>query len=250
MSCSARLPVYVFLTSMLFVGQPLYAAVAFAGCYLLGAARRRSSAPRCCAARLVKGTARPMVLELPELQGAVVHQRADLGARSGLRLPQDRRHDHHGDQRGDVVAERLSDGRRRRRRRSRCSKRAAATADQAAAKALLAAGRLGAGAGAAAAAASPDASAASPSRSSAPLGYDWQLTVGILTSFLAREVFVSTMSVLLGGSDDPDLADTGVISAHPRRDARRRLAAVHAGHVGQRAGVLRAGDAVHCRRWR
>jgi len=46
----------------------------------------------------------------------------------------------------------------------------------------------------------------------APLGYDWQLTVGVLTSFLAREVFVSTMSVLLGGSDDPDLADTGVIA--------------------------------------
>ena len=32
----------------------------------------------------------------------------------------------------------------------------------------------------------------------APLGFDWQLTVGILTSFLAREVFVSTMSVLRG----------------------------------------------------
>jgi ferrous iron transport protein B len=31
----------------------------------------------------------------------------------------------------------------------------------------------------------------------APLGYDSQLTVGVLTSFLAREVFVSTMSVLL-----------------------------------------------------
>src|SRR6185369_14633373 len=28
----------------------------------------------------------------------------------------------------------------------------------------------------------------------APLGYDWQLTVGVLTSFVAREVFVSTMS--------------------------------------------------------
>ena len=53
----------------------------------------------------------------------------------------------------------------------------------------------------------------------APLGYDWQLTVGVLTSFLAREVFVSTMSVLLGGSDDPDLADTGVIARI--RGARR-----------------------------
>ena len=44
----------------------------------------------------------------------------------------------------------------------------------------------------------------------APLGYDWQLTVGVLTSFLAREVFVSTMSVLLGGASD-DVEDLGVI---------------------------------------
>jgi ferrous iron transport protein B len=38
----------------------------------------------------------------------------------------------------------------------------------------------------------------------APLGYDWQLTVGVLTSFLAREVFVSTMSVLVAEGADPD----------------------------------------------
>jgi ferrous iron transport protein B len=44
----------------------------------------------------------------------------------------------------------------------------------------------------------------------APLGYDWQLTVSVLTSFLAREVFVSTLSVLVGGGGDADL-DDGVI---------------------------------------
>jgi ferrous iron transport protein B len=44
----------------------------------------------------------------------------------------------------------------------------------------------------------------------APLGYDWQLTVGVLTSFLAREVFVSTMSVLVGGAGDGEV-DDGVI---------------------------------------
>jgi ferrous iron transport protein B len=44
-----------------------------------------------------------------------------------------------------------------------------------------------------------------------PLGFDWQLTVGVITSFLAREVFVSTMSVLEGGSGDADV-DEGVIS--------------------------------------
>jgi ferrous iron transport protein B len=45
----------------------------------------------------------------------------------------------------------------------------------------------------------------------APLGYDWQLTLGVVTSFLAREVFVSTMSVLVGGAGDPDV-DEGVIA--------------------------------------
>jgi ferrous iron transport protein B len=44
-----------------------------------------------------------------------------------------------------------------------------------------------------------------------PLGFDWQLTVGILTSFLAREVFVSTMSVLAGGQADGDVNE-GVVA--------------------------------------
>jgi ferrous iron transport protein B len=35
-----------------------------------------------------------------------------------------------------------------------------------------------------------------------PLGYDWQLTVGVLSSFVAREVFVSTMAVVLAGAED------------------------------------------------
>jgi ferrous iron transport protein B len=45
----------------------------------------------------------------------------------------------------------------------------------------------------------------------APLGYDWQLTVGVLTSFLAREVFVSTMTVLLAGDAEADVEEVGVI---------------------------------------
>jgi ferrous iron transport protein B len=44
-----------------------------------------------------------------------------------------------------------------------------------------------------------------------PLGFDWQLTVGVLTSFLAREVFVSTMSVLVGAGNESEV-DEGVIS--------------------------------------
>src|SRR5262249_46352699 len=55
----------------------------------------------------------------------------------------------------------------------------------------------------------------------APLGYDWQLTVGVLTSFAAREVFVSTMAVVLAGAaDDADAApDEG--GFEQRKNARR-----------------------------
>ncbi len=65
MSCSARLPVYVLLTSLLFAGRPALAGLMFAG--VLRARRGRGVSDGCgvradhaCAAR-----ARPMVLELP-----------------------------------------------------------------------------------------------------------------------------------------------------------------------------------------
>jgi ferrous iron transport protein B len=38
----------------------------------------------------------------------------------------------------------------------------------------------------------------------APLGYDRQLTIGVLTSFAAREVFVSTMAVVVAGEEDSE----------------------------------------------
>ncbi len=40
-----------------------------------------------------------------------------------------------------------------------------------------------------------------------PLGYDWQLTIGVMTSLLAREVFVSTMTVVLVGTEDDPAED-------------------------------------------
>ena len=45
----------------------------------------------------------------------------------------------------------------------------------------------------------------------APLGFDWQLTVGVVTSFAAREVFVSTMTVLEGGTEGSGV-DAGVVT--------------------------------------
>ena len=65
MSCSARLPVYVLLTSLLFADQPAARRAGVRG--LLHAGRRRGAGDaRCCsAARSCTGRARPMVLELP-----------------------------------------------------------------------------------------------------------------------------------------------------------------------------------------
>jgi ferrous iron transport protein B len=43
----------------------------------------------------------------------------------------------------------------------------------------------------------------------APIGLDWQLTIGVVTSFAAREVFVSTLAVIFAGADEAE--DEGVI---------------------------------------
>lgn len=51
----------------------------------------------------------------------------------------------------------------------------------------------------------------------APLGYDWKMGVGILTSFVAREVFVGTMSTLYSLNDD---APEGKVTEKMRNDVK------------------------------
>jgi len=54
----------------------------------------------------------------------------------------------------------------------------------------------------------------------APLGFDWKIGIGIVTSFAAREVFVSTMSVVysVGGGDSETAV--GKLAATLRRQVR------------------------------
>jgi ferrous iron transport protein B len=208
MSCSARLPVYVLLTSMLFVDQPFYAGLAFAACYLLGSFAALASA-FVIRRTLVKGAARPMVLELPSYKAPSLVNAVLSAKDQGLAFLKTA---------GTVIMAicilmwwlsaypksappARAEAMRAEAGRAATPEAAAAITEQAdelearAQQAGSFAGRLG--------------KLAEPVF--APLGYDWQLTVGVLTSFLAREVFVSTMSVLLGGAQDPDLADRGVI---------------------------------------
>jgi len=75
MSCSARLPVYVLLCGVLFTDRPLMAGAAFVGCYALGAAAGLLTA--LLARRTVlRGPSRPMVLELPSYR--IPHLRTAL----------------------------------------------------------------------------------------------------------------------------------------------------------------------------
>jgi ferrous iron transport protein B len=194
MSCSARLPVYVLLTSLLFADQPALAGLAFAACYVLGGSAALLSA-WLFGRSLLRGQARPMVLELPSYKVPSLKNAVLTAKDQGIAFLRTA---------GTVIVAicivmwwlsaypRVDDS--------------VVIADQQAAPTASAnlatqqqsasyAGQLG--------------RALQPVF--APLGYDWQLTVGVMTSFLAREVFVSTMAVLAGTNGDADV-DEGVIS--------------------------------------
>jgi ferrous iron transport protein B len=208
MSCSARLPVYVLLTSLLFTGQPLFAGLAFAACYALGASAALGSA-LLFRRTLLRGEARPMILELPSYKSPSLRNALVAAKDQGLAFLKTA---------GTAImaicivmwwlntfprvgptpeadalrvqAEAAADP-----AQAETFRANARLIDQRAAQAGSFAGRLG----------------QTLQPAFAPLGFDWQLTVGVLTSFLAREVFVSTMSVLVGDAND-DVTDQGVIA--------------------------------------
>ena len=208
MSCSARLPVYVLLTSLLFRDRPLLAGLAFAACYVLGGLAALVSA-WLFGRTMLKGQARPMVLELPSYKTPSLSNALITAKDQGLAFlrtvgttivaicvvmwwlsayPRVEAPAQAAALRAEAAAPGVTPAR---------ADALIAEADVVEARATQAgsyAGRIG--------------RAAQPVFD--PLGYDWQLTVGVLTSFLAREVFVSTLSVLVGGAGDPDV-DDGVI---------------------------------------
>ena len=190
MSCSARLPVYVLLIGILSVGKPAwFAGAAFVACYALGAVAGLLTA-LLARRTLLRGPARPLVMELPPYRVPAL--------RNALLVTWDRalvflRNAGTTILAISVVMWWLS-----------AFPRAEGT-DARMQQAGSFAGQLG--------------EAAAPAF--APLGFDSQLTVGVLTSFLAREVFVSTMGVLAGAGSDADPADRTVleqVAAMPRAD--------------------------------
>ena len=207
MSCTARIPVYVLLIGIIFPKQPSMQAIAFTGCYVLGATGGLLTA-LLARRTILKGKSRPMALELPSYRipdlrsallltadrGMVFLKKAGtlivaisivlwwLGAYPKHETP-------------TLVQTQIG---------PHMSEQEVAEAEQFNAEQLeLFRESL------------PsyktflDHIGSTVQPVFAPLGYNDQLTVGVLASFAAREVFVSTMAIQVAGYDDID--DEGVL---------------------------------------
>ena len=211
MSCTARLPVYVLLISLLFAGRPWLAGLAFVGCYATGALAGLLSA-YLVRRTLLRGPARPMLLELPPYRKPsvrialwVMYDRGVLFIKNAgtmiLAIC--------------VVMWWLSaypkvapspELLQMRAQTIEVAQKANANPEQV--QALESAmnlqesreQQLGSMAGTLGVIAEP---------LFRPLGFDHQLTVAVLTSFLAREVFVSTLMIISStdSNDEASLLD-------------------------------------------
>ncbi|MBX9736022.1 MAG: ferrous iron transporter B [Phycisphaerales bacterium] len=218
MTCSARLPVYVLLTGLLFKDSPWLAAAAFVGCYALGILAGVFSA-LLARRTILRGSTRPMALELPSYKlpslrnalsttidrGMVFIKKAGtailaiciilwwLGSFPKVDAPTqavELRQSVAGladDSAVPTIGEAAINGPGEPTTAADVRARADRI-EHAHAKSSSFMGMLG--------------RTAQPAF--APLGYDWQLTVGVIASFAAREVFVSTMSVVIAGEEEGD----------------------------------------------
>lgn len=208
MTCSARLPVYALLVVVLFPERPGMQALAFTGCYALGIVAGLLSA-LLARRTILKGAGRPMAMELPSYRvPSLPSALRTMGERSWVFLrkagtvilaitivlwwlgsyPQ-----------VDPPAEAVE-----------LRAMAAQETDEASALALEErADRLEASHGAERSFMGHVGRTVQPVFE--PLGYDWQLSVGVVASFAAREVFVSTMAVITTGQEDAE--DESVLNA-------------------------------------
>jgi ferrous iron transport protein B len=205
MACSARLPVYVLLVGLLFRDRPLMAALAFVGCYLVGIAAGILSA---LVARktILRGPSRPMALELPTYKLP--------GIRTALLTAWDRGRMFLLKAGTNILAicivlwwlsafPRVDPPSAAVQLEERAAMVAAAGGTPEEADELRSdAARLTAMHAQAGSFSGRIGRAVQPVLG--PLGFDWQLSVGIVTSFAAREVFVSTMAVIVAGERDAE----------------------------------------------
>ena len=202
MACSARIPVYAMVTALLFPTSPLKAAVVFTAAYATGVVAALGAA-LVFRRTILPGASKPLMIELPPyrlpgLRTALLHtfDRAKIFVK----------------QAGTIILAislilwALS-------YYPKSSPPAAAVTMNAQAAQLETSGDTGK---ADALRAAADRLTAQTSLQNsfagkigraiepaiAPLGYDWQIGIGILSSFAAREVIVSTMAIVYGVGKD------------------------------------------------
>lgn len=215
MSCSARVGVYVLLVTILFPDNALFAGLAFAGCYALGAIAALLTA-LLFRKTFLRGKSRPMVLELPPYRfpclrtafytsydrsivflknaGGIIlaicivmwwisaYPRSPIPPQAQALIAQAALEDASAATASDAqLAQSYAD------RRSALLLEAELITHRQQQQQSFA-GQLG--------------GLVQPVF--APLGLDDRLTVAVLTSFLAREVFRSTVTVLVGTNDGDD----------------------------------------------
>jgi len=195
MTCSARLPVYAMVMALLFPDEPLKASLLFTAAYALGIVAALAMA-WIFKKTLLKGQTKPLVIELPNYRmpslrnafllmldralafvktagttimviSLVIWALATYPKTTVEQMPAELQ---------SHVAELVSDGK---------EDAAARLVDQAQLERSFA-GQFG--------------RAVEPVF--APLGFDWKMSVGVITSFAAREVIVSTIAVLYGVGEE------------------------------------------------
>lgn len=224
-TCSARLPVYAMIAALLFRDEPQMAALLFLAAYVLGIVAALGMA-FVFKRSLLKGQTRPMVIELPgyrlpSLRNALLTtlDRAKVFLRKAgtvilaisivlwamMTWPMLDEGDLSADVaapvkqlRSEADAQDLADANDERPGDALRSQADRLIAQQSLEYSL--AGRIG--------------KAVEPVLS--PLGFDWKINVGVVSSFAARETVVSTLAIVYGMSDD-DAEDTETLSETLRR---------------------------------
>lgn len=212
MSCSARLPVYTLLVSVLFHDRPAIGALAFVGCYVLGIVAGLGSA-MIARRTFLPGKSRPMILELP------TYKRPSL--KTAFLLTYDRAGTFVKSAGTSILAicivlwwlgsyPKVGPSPMAEELRAQATVNAtkaeelnteADRLDAMYAKEHSMIGRMG----------------RTIEPVFKPLGYDWQLSIGVLSSFAAREVFVNTMAIVTTGREDSE--ESGVLDRV--REAKR-----------------------------
>jgi len=202
LACSARIPVYAMVTALLFPHSPLKAALVFTGAYAMGVATALGMA-LLFRRTILPGESKPLMIELPPyrvpaLRTALLHtfDRAKIFVKQAgtiiLAISLVLWALSYYPKSGPPLAATALTAQAAQMAQSGNTNQAAELRDQA--------GRLTAQHSLQNSFAGKVGHVIEPVI--APLGYDWQIGIGIISSFAAREVIVSTLAIVYGVGKD------------------------------------------------